>query len=228
MKNYTVIIVAAGKSSRFKQKDNKLLYQLNNKQTIIEQTLMLFLNDPLCTEIIVGVSEETLTFLLKKNYQAKNVQFIMGGAERVDTIYQCLINHKISNDIIMIHDGVRCFTSLTFINQLNQVFQSQNYEVLTPILPITETLKKVKNNFVEKTLPREEYFTTQTPQIFKAELLYQVYEAYFQTKNKTIIYDDSYLVELFSPKTKIHTIYGEKQNIKLTYADDLKLLKLIK
>lgn len=152
----------------------------------------------------------------------------MGGAERVDTIYQCLINHKISNDIIMIHDGVRCFTSLTFINQLNQVFQSQNYEVLVPILPITETLKKVKNNFVEKTLPREEYFTTQTPQIFKAELLYQVYEAYFQTKNKTIIYDDSYLVELFSPKTKIHTIYGEKQNIKLTYADDLKLLKLIK
>ncbi|APE73940.1 putative 2-C-methyl-D-erythritol 4-phosphate cytidylyltransferase [Spiroplasma citri] len=205
-----------------------MLYQLNNKQTIIEQTLMLFLNDPLCTEIIVGVSEETLTFLLKKNYQAKNVQFIMGGAERVDTIYQCLINHKISNDIIMIHDGVRCFTSLTFINQLNQVFQSQNYEVLVPILPITETLKKVKNNFVEKTLPREEYFTTQTPQIFKAELLYQVYEAYFQTKNKTIIYDDSYLVELFSPKTKIHTIYGEKQNIKLTYADDLKLLKLIK
>lgn len=66
MKNYTVIIVAAGKSSRFNQKDNKLLYQLNNKQTIIEQTLMLFLNDPLCTEIIVGVSEETLTFLLKK------------------------------------------------------------------------------------------------------------------------------------------------------------------
>ncbi|QED23970.1 IspD/TarI family cytidylyltransferase [Spiroplasma citri] len=228
MKNYTVIIVAAGKSSRFNQKDNKLLYQLNNKQTIIEQTLMLFLNDPLCTKIIVGVSEETLTFLLKKNYQAKNVQFIMGGAERVDTIYQCLINHKISNDIIMIHDGVRCFTSLTFINQLNQVFQSQNYEVLVPILPITETLKKVKNNFVEKTLPREEYFTTQTPQIFKAELLYQVYEAYFQTKNKTIIYDDSYLVELFSPKTKIHTIYGEKQNIKLTYADDLKLIKLIK
>ncbi|WP_338990531.1 2-C-methyl-D-erythritol 4-phosphate cytidylyltransferase [Spiroplasma endosymbiont of Seladonia tumulorum] len=66
MKNYTVIIVAAGKPSRFNQKDNKLLYQLDNKQTIIEQTLMLFLSDPLCTEIIVGVNEKILTFLLKK------------------------------------------------------------------------------------------------------------------------------------------------------------------
>ncbi|WP_425378033.1 IspD/TarI family cytidylyltransferase [Spiroplasma endosymbiont of Polydrusus pterygomalis] len=228
MKNYTVIIVAAGRSSRFNQKDNKLLYQINHDKTIIEQTLMLFLSDPFCTEIIVGVSEEILFFLLQKNYQTKKLQFVMGGKERVDTIYQCLINHKITNDTIMIHDGVRCFTSLAFINKLNQTFNHENYEVLIPIVPITETFKKVKNNLVEKTLPREEYFIIQTPQIFKTQLLSVVYHEYFQTKNTITIYDDSYLVELFSPKTKIHTIYGEKQNIKITYPDDLKLLKLVK
>ncbi|WP_425380068.1 IspD/TarI family cytidylyltransferase [Spiroplasma endosymbiont of Stenodema calcarata] len=226
MKNYTAIIVAAGKSSRFKQKNNKLLYKINDTNTIIEKTIALFSNDRFCTEIIVGVNVEVLDFLLTKNYQDQKFHFVIGGSERVDTIYQCLINHNIKNELVMIHDGVRCFTSLDFINKLNQTFCKENYEVLIPMLPITETLKKVTNHLVEKTVNRDEYFTIQTPQIFKTTLLYAVYEQYFCTKNKKIIYDDSYLVELFSEKTKIHTILGEKQNIKITYPEDLKLLNL--
>ncbi|MBW3057772.1 2-C-methyl-D-erythritol 4-phosphate cytidylyltransferase [Spiroplasma poulsonii] len=226
MKNYTVIIVAAGNSSRFKQKNNKLLYQINDSNTVIEETLALFLSDPFCTEIIFGVNDEILNFLLKKNYQDQRLQFVLGGLERVDTIHHCLTNHKIKNEMVMIHDGVRCFVSLDFINKLNQTFYKENYEVLIPMLPITETLKKVNHCFVEKTINRDEYFTIQTPQVFKTVLLYNVYDEYFRTKNKKIIYDDSYLVELFAKNTKIHTILGEKQNIKITYFDDLKLLNL--
>ncbi|WP_424526570.1 IspD/TarI family cytidylyltransferase [Spiroplasma endosymbiont of Glossina fuscipes fuscipes] len=226
MKNYTAIIVAAGNSSRFKQTNNKLLYKINDTNTVIEKTLALFLSDPFCTEIIVGVNDEILNFLLKKNYQSQKLHFVIGGLERVDTIYHCLINHKIKNEMVMIHDGVRCFVSLDFINKLNQTFSKANYEVLVPMLPITETLKKINNCLVEKTINRDEYFTIQTPQVFKTTLLYNVYDEYFHTKNKKIIYDDSYLVELFAEKTEIHTILGEKQNIKITYLDDLKLLNL--
>lgn len=226
MENYTVIIVAAGTSSRFKQKNNKLLYRIKNGETVIEKTLKLFLSDPFCTEIIVGVNDEVLNFLLKKNYKDQRVYFVMGGMERVDTIYNCLSNYKIKNEMVMIHDGIRCFISLDFINKLNQTFCRENYQVLVPILPITETLKNVDNGLVEKTINRDEYFIIQTPQVFKTFLLYKVYDDYFLTKNKKIIYDDSYLVELFAGKTKIHTILGEKQNIKITYLDDLKLLNL--
>lgn len=226
MKNYTVIIVAAGNSSRFEQKNNKLLYKINDSKTVIEKTLALFLSDLFCTEIIVGVNDEILKFLLQKNYEDQRLQFVTGGLERVDTIYHCLTNHKIKNEMVMIHDGVRCFVSLDFINKLNQTFCKENYEVLIPRLPITETLKKVKHSLVEKTINRDEYFTIQTPQVFKTALLYNVYDEYFGMKNKKIIYDDSYLVELLAEKTKIHTILGEKQNIKITYFDDLKLLNL--
>ncbi|WHQ37132.1 IspD/TarI family cytidylyltransferase [Spiroplasma sp. SV19] len=226
MKNYTVIIVAGGNSSRFNQKENKLLYKINDTNTVIEKTLALFLSDPFCTEIIVGVNGKILNFLGKKNYQDHRLHFVMGGRERVDTIYHCLINHKIKNEMVMIHDGVRCFVSLNLVNKLNQTFCKKNYEVLIPMLPITEALKKVNNYLVEETINRNEYFTIQTPQVFTTTLLYNVYEEYFRTKNSKIIYDDSYLVELFAKKTKIHTILGEKQNIKITYPEDLKLLNL--
>ncbi|AHI57415.1 hypothetical protein P344_00185 [Spiroplasma mirum ATCC 29335] len=175
---YSVIIVGAGNSQRFQSKKNKLLFKLTNNLTIIETTLQTFLNDQKCTQIIVGVNDEIFAYLQPKYQRNQKVIFTTGGNERVDTIKNCLLNNKIINDIILIHDGARCYLTNDFIDKMLGEFVVNNYETLIPLLRINDAIKKINDKEIVETVHRSEYGLVQTPQMFKTSVLLGVYQNY--------------------------------------------------
>jgi 2-C-methyl-D-erythritol 4-phosphate cytidylyltransferase/2-C-methyl-D-erythritol 2,4-cyclodiphosphate synthase len=97
------------------------------------------------------------------------------------------------------------------------------YGAIIPVLASENTLKLVKNETVVATLERDEIFQVQTPQIFKKSDYVEAI-AFAKKYNKSFT-DDSQLFEMRG--LTVHTVAGEKTNIKITTKDDLTLANTI-
>ena len=84
-------------------------------------------------------------------------------------------------------------------------------------VPATDTIKRVGAGRVLLTLPREEIWLVQTPQVFRKDLLLEAYrEAQRQGWNGT---DDASFVERLG--VPVSVVRGERSNIKVTTPEDL-------
>ena len=94
---------------------------------------------------------------------------------------------------------------------------AKEYGSAVPVSPVTDTVKMVDGDIVEKTLNRNVLKLVQTPQVFSAKLLIDAYEAaysegYYGT-------DDASLVERTG--AEVHILEGNTDNIKLTTKEDI-------
>ncbi|AGM24610.1 IspD/TarI family cytidylyltransferase [Spiroplasma chrysopicola] len=227
MEKYTVIIPAAGVSQRFKHHEHKLLYRGQQAESVIEKTIKIFLEDPFCLTIIIGVNNLVGQFLQERYSKEEKITLVRGQDNRVDTVLACLQETEIKTELTLVHDGARCFLTRTLRDKMITFFHQNNCQVLIPVLPITDTIRMMKDNKVVKTMVREEYVTVQTPQLFKTTILQTAYQCYEKQKRtlSNVIYDDAYLIELFCPEVEIATIAGEQDNRKITYYEDAKFGK---
>ncbi len=92
-----------------------------------------------------------------------------------------------------------------------------------PALPATDTLKASSGGFVTKTVPRDGVVAAQTPQAFG----YDIFTGAYGRPGKKIAAatDDASIIE--SAGQKVFIVSGEKNNIKITFKDDLPLAEYI-
>ncbi|MDE2648860.1 MAG: 2-C-methyl-D-erythritol 4-phosphate cytidylyltransferase, partial [Paracoccaceae bacterium] len=92
------------------------------------------------------------------------------------------------------------------------------FDCVIPILPVTDALWEINQNKINlvKSLDRDLFKTTQTPQGFNREKILKAYQ------NNYITAADDAAIALKSGM-KISTIDGEASNIKITHAKDFKL-----
>jgi 2-C-methyl-D-erythritol 4-phosphate cytidylyltransferase len=90
------------------------------------------------------------------------------------------------------------------------------------IVPV-DTVKQVHRNKVRATLPRERLILTQTPQVFRLELLRQAFEK--AREDVFIGTDESSLVERLE-KVEVSVVLGNDRNIKITKPTDMELARL--
>lgn len=212
---YYLIIAAAGKSERFGEDK---LFQRINKKTILELSISNFKDINFEKKVLVLNKEKIKDNKLEKKF--KNFLIVKGGKKRAISVYKGFL--KISpeeNSYVIIHDGARPFVPPSLIKNLLK--EIKNEFAVIPVIPVRETLKKVKNSFVEKTIEREGLFFVQTPQIFKAKTLYEAYK--LERKTWENLTDESQLLEILN--IPIKTIIGSTFNIKITYKEDLKIIK---
>ena len=117
--NYTVVLPAAGSGKRMKADKNKLLLELFGKPIFI-YTLEVFQQDPNCESIWLAVKEEERSLieeLVKKYGITKAVGFVIGGAERQDSVRACLEMIP-ACDVVLVHDAARPFIEPEVIARL--------------------------------------------------------------------------------------------------------------
>ncbi len=114
---------------------------------------------------------------------------------------------------ILIHDAARPFISAALVARLLGEL-AQGAAGIIPALPVTETLKRVERNQVNTTIPRETTVAAQTPQAFDYALLSAAHTAYAGQG----LSDDAALME--NAGHTVRWIAGERENIKLTTAED--------
>ncbi|MCK5310898.1 MAG: 2-C-methyl-D-erythritol 4-phosphate cytidylyltransferase, partial [Desulfobacteraceae bacterium] len=154
----------------------------------------------------------------------KDVCIIAGGKERHESVLKGInkiktLSDNYDKDIILIHDGVRPFIDNSLINTC--INGAVKFGACVPAIKIVDTIKKVSNNFVTKTLDREYIYQIQTPQAFLLRIIINAME-HAQQKNFSGT-DDASIVEFFGSKVAI--VKGLKQNIKITTKEDIKFAK---
>jgi len=210
-----LIVAAGGTGRRFGQ--SKQLFNYQNKPILI-YTLEKFMHkiDQLIIAIAPGDKELLQTYLAKYNITGADI--VEGGAERYDSVRNALavVRGDITN--VFIHDGARPNVSPELFERLRR--EAEIYDAVIPVLPVTDTIKVVKEGAVVLTPKRSDLFAAQTPQCFRKKVILQAY-AEIDPAGCT---DDAMLAEKLG--VKVRTVPGDAGNIKITAKEDLRLIEL--
>ena len=150
-------------------------------------------------------------------------EVLAGGDSRADTIRLALDRiHKLSKrGLIVVHDGARPCASPALWRRVMR--DAREHGAAVPVLPVTDTLKTVRDDFVEHTIPRSHFMRAQTPQAFHARLLIDAYRAAGDAVSAAT--DDAAVVEKFGHAVAVTP--GEPLNIKITVPEDLVLIRAL-
>lgn len=212
-----VIIASAGQSKRLGH--NKVLMELGSKPVLL-YSLEKFLSISTLSELVIVIRTQDemdiRDILSKAELDSSKIKIVQGGKERQDSVYMGLKSLS-DSEIVAVHDGARPFASLNLISRL--IKEVENYPAVIPALPVKETIKIVRNGYVEATPNRESLWSVQTPQVFRYDILIEAYERAY--KDNFYGTDDSSLVERLGYKVKV--VEGEYTNMKITTKEDLLL-----
>jgi len=219
------IIVAAGKSKRMKKGMNKAFLPILNKP-LIYYTIKTFQECDLIDEIVIVTQKNDVKKIseIKQKFNFNKIKKIVeGGKERQDSVYNGLMSIKNAkdNNIVVVHNGSNPLVKKNEI--IECINAAKKYGAAVAGFPLKDTIKKISNNFVKKTINRQGIYQIQTPQAVKYGLFI---EAFKNAKKKFFkATDDVSLVEELGKKVKI--VDCSYENIKITTPEDLKIAEAI-
>lgn len=142
---------------------------------------------------------------------------VAGGDERFYSVRNA-VQRITGQALVLVHDGVRPLVSKQTIKRvLEKTAQAGN---AIPAIPVVESLRRVSGTASES-VDRSAYYTIQTPQGFSADILRKAY----QQEYDALFTDDASVVERSG--VHINLVEGNRENIKLTDAFDLKLAEFL-
>ncbi len=222
------IITAGGSGTRMNTDKRKQYIDIGNKP-VLAHTINKFQVTAGIDGIFLTAPQEDIDYVrsnIVQKYNFSRVEDIFpGGNTRQDSVFEALKNIKAeTDDIILIHDGVRPFISHEIITECVNSLTSCDCSV-TGIRPVN-TIKSVSEGKIQSTLDRDQLVSVQTPQTFKYGFILKCHEA--AKRNKTTATDDSALAEKYGKeilgrKPLIKVVAGSSFNIKITAPGDLVL-----
>lgn len=209
--NCTAIIVAAGSSQRMGF--DKLATHLGGKP-VLARTVDAFLACDAITEIIIVAPAERMSLLDETKF-TKPVRRIDGGSERHLSVANGLATVSPDAYLIAIHDAARPFVSQADI--LATISAAREHGAASLARRVTETLKRSdENDFTTSSVPRENLWFMETPQIFHAALIRAAYQHI--AENQIPVTDETSAIEAHGGKVKL--IPSTSPNPKITTPAD--------
>ena len=225
MNNFVAIIPAAGDSSRYSGEIPKQFLRVDGR-TVLELSIRPLLDFSECLGVCVLVPPEDQFHKALEIKDNPKIFLAEGGTSRIDSVAKGVKfwqQSELSYDYILIHDAARPCLRSSDIQQLLESIDSEVDGVVLGI-PCTDTIKKVsaKGSLILNTLDRSKLWRAFTPQIFRKEVLQK--NALEENIEKEFT-DEASLVEANGGKLKM--VKGFEDNIKLTFPEDLGLIKSI-
>ena len=217
------IILAAGKSERFKKKKNKISKQFYKFRGIspLEHLITSVSNSPSINSITLVINKDDKEEIkgFKMKYPKLNT-VVSGGDTRQKSVFIALKNIrkkriKTRNDIVLIHDAARPFLENRIIE--NCILHLKKYDGVFPALNTDDTIRNKKNL---NTYDRDNIISSQTPQAFKFDKIYIAYK-----RAKGDYSDDVAIANEFGLRLK--KIEGQKLNFKITNPSDIVIYEKI-
>ena len=225
MNNFVAIIPAAGDSRRYSGEVPKQFIRVNGR-TILELSIKPILDFSECLGVCILVPQDDQYHKALEIRDNPKIFLAEGGTTRINSVMEGIkfwLKSELSYDHILIHDAARpCLRSSDIQQLLNSIDGEVDGVVLG--IPCSDTIKKVsaKGSLVLNTVDRSKLWRAFTPQIFRKEAL-QNHALEENIKKKFT--DEASLVEANGGKLKM--VKGFEDNIKLTFPEDLSLIKSI-
>jgi len=220
----TVIIAAAGKSTRMGAGIDKQFVQIDGRP-LLGHSIELFHSLPGLSQLIVTVSpfnEEPVATLLREVVPDVRWQVVAGGLERQHSVLNALRLVENDTDIVVVHDGARPFVDMDVIQQ--SIAAALEYGAAAVAVPVKDTIKTADETAVVlNTLDRSRLWQIQTPQTFQREVLLCAHER--AAAAGVLATDDAALVEWAGGCVKL--VRGSYLNFKITTPEDLVLAEAL-
>ncbi|MEO6117511.1 MAG: 2-C-methyl-D-erythritol 4-phosphate cytidylyltransferase [Methylotenera sp.] len=220
MARFHVIIPAAGSGSRMGAGSPKQYLSLNGKP-LIQHVIKVFDQSAKIDTINVILSaDDTHWQNANMRLSSKLQVHYCGGATRAATVLNAL--NAIQNDVavddwVLVHDAARPGLSNLLLSHLIKTLEEDSVGGLLA-LPLADTLKRADDEqCVSATLPRNDLWQAQTPQMFRYATLKDALTTFNGTPT-----DEAEAIEALGLKPKLVT--GELRNLKVTYPQDLAVL----
>lgn len=226
----SVIIPAAGLGTRMGRSSpegegtSRKQFMLLAGEPILIHTIRKFVITPVVSEIVVALRRDDLewaTALFLRQGFGKAVRTVEGGETRQQSVANALASISDDTDLVAVHDAVRPFIEPATIEQVIRQ-AAETGAAIAGIVPV-DTVKQVHRNKVRATLQRERLVLTQTPQVFRLELLRRAFEQ--AAKDQFVGTDESSLVERLD-QVEVAVVPGTDRNIKITKPADMELARL--
>lgn len=224
------LIIAGGSGNRMGQDIPKQFINVYDKPVII-YTLEGFQRHPLidAIEVVCLDGWENVLWAYAKQFNITKLKWVVkGGNSGQESIRNGVYNLEgkcQSNDIIIIHDGVRPLVEDFVLTDV--IRKAEQYGNAVTSMPYNEQIfivSKEDETTTTQYIPRETLRRVSTPQAYSFKLLDDKYHEAFQ--KEIGIYGSSYtntmMVEL---GVRLHFAAGSDKNIKLTTKDNLELFK---
>jgi len=228
--NVSVILPAAGLGTRMAKPPDKAgtsrkqFLQLEGSPILIH-TIRKFVSCASVSEIVVALRADDIEWvreMIEREHFPKPVRLVEGGDSRQDSVKNALATlGSGETDLVAVHDAVRPFVDSATVEHVIAE-AALNGAAIVGIVPV-DTVKEAHKNKVRATLPREHLILTQTPQVFRLDLLREAYaKAEADGFHGT---DESSLVERLE-SVQVSIVMGSDRNIKITRPNDIEIAKL--
>jgi 2-C-methyl-D-erythritol 4-phosphate cytidylyltransferase len=221
---FAVILPAAGKSSRFRDREKKVFAPLDGRPVWLRAAEVFVNRDDVCQCLIVVAPEDQETF--RRRYSANlaflNIKIVDGGKERFDSVANALAALAPEAEFVAVHDAARpCLTS----KLVDDVFAAAiKTGAALLAMPVSDTLKRTDaRGRVQATVPRQNLWLAQTPQVFRRDWLTAAYAD--RARLAPDVTDDAQLVE--AAGHAVHVVTGSATNVKITTKEDLALAQAV-
>jgi len=213
--SFCLILLAAGDSKRFNSKIPKPFIKIAGK-ALLEHSLIKFNKIKQIKKIVLVINKKHSRFL--KKIKSNNFSKIIGGKTRQESTHKALEyikKNRIKCTNVLVHDSARPNFSLKLIKR---IINASRKNTVVPKIPIYDALKESVSKEFLLNLPRENFFSTQTPQSFRFREILTLH-----SRNKSLYKDDD--LSLVQSLKKVKFVDGEKNNFKITDQEDLSVLK---
>jgi 2-C-methyl-D-erythritol 4-phosphate cytidylyltransferase len=210
---YAVVIVAGGTGSRMNNELPKQLIEINNKPVIV-YSIEKFQNFNKDIQVVISLHKDYFDLFekIKARFNIQNIQIVEGGDTRYQSVKNALAVLNKDVTIVGVHDAARPLVSLQTIQKTYTA--AKQHGAAIPVIDMNESLREI-NGTESKAVDRTKFKVVQTPQCFKKDILLKAYDMPYST----LFTDDASMVEKIG--YNIFITEGNKENIKITYPQDL-------
>lgn len=222
------LLTAAGIGSRMGQDIPKQFIHVENKPIIIH-TMEAFQRHPAIDAIMVVTLPSWMDVLkaYAKQFNITKLKWVVPGGktgqESISNGLHELEKHLDPNDVVMIHDGNRCYVSSEIISNSLAVFKEHGGAIAA--IPCVEAVfKSADGKESNISIPREQLYRTQTPHTYTLEKLLW---AYNEAKARNITNTAAACTLMQQLGETIYFSKGSEQNLKITTVDDLLIFEAL-
>jgi 2-C-methyl-D-erythritol 4-phosphate cytidylyltransferase len=201
------IVVAAGGGTRFGAA--KQFAPLGDS-TVVDRSVAIARS--VCDEVVVVVPADA------EWQPPAGVRSTSGGATRSDSVRAGLACVPADADVVVVHDAARPLAPRHLFTRVIAAVRD-GADGAVPVLPVADTMKRVRDRVVVETVPRADLVAVQTPQAFRRDALERAHAG------AGVDTDDAALVEAGGGKVVV--VEGDPRNFKVTVPDDLAVARAL-
>ena len=215
------ILAAAGRGDRLGLDRPKAFAPLNDRPLIAESLERLEASDWIEGIVVAAPPEwEEPCILVAEEVAAGKVSgTVTGGASRSESVRAALAEVPDEATVVLVHDAARPLVTDAVIERVVTAL-SDGWDGAVPVLPISDTIKRVDGEAVAETLDREGLVASQTPQAFVASALRNAFSTLQETDTTST--DCASLVE--AKGGRVRAVEGDPRLLKVTTPADLELV----